>query len=225
LLVIGLAVAMLFGRAAAAVRPAFTVALAALPLAAAGALEVVLVASEVSGVRTGPGVWMTGVALTASLAAACCAGLAGGVERDDIDRTEIVADRRLLAPAAVAALLGVAAFGLPTVTAPNFVPAGLWTHFRTESWGLLCGVVVVLGATGLSPWCRRGKAASLLLGAAGVVGIRVLELPLTAGRAPGSAAGAGTWFAAACGVVLIIGAVVAWRGDHHSPQGSPTAGR
>jgi hypothetical protein len=51
----------------------------------------------------------------------------------------------------------------------------------------------------------------LLLGATGVVGVRLLEVPLTGARAEGASAGPGTWLAGACALTLLAGALLSAR--------------
>ncbi|WP_285509274.1 hypothetical protein [Actinokineospora sp. NBRC 105648] len=210
LLVLALAVALLVPRAASSVRPAFTVALAAVPLAGASTLDAAFTATGVSAaVRIGAGVWFACAALVLAIAAAVAAALAGGAERDDVDLTERRANLALSGPLAAAALFAVGAFGLPAVKAPELVPPGIWSEFRLASWGLLIAVLVVLVATAIAPVSRPPRAAALLLGAAGLVAVRLLEYPLTAGRAEGAGPGPGMWLSLACVAALVVSALVA----------------
>jgi hypothetical protein len=203
------AIGMLIPRWAFVVRPAFAVAWAAVLLAGFGALDTALTATQIPGVTVGIGAWATGLAILAAVAAACCAGLAGGVERDDVDLTELSRQPTVLVPAAVAAVLAVGAFGLPVLQADGFTPPGLWSDFRFASWGLVCCLVAVVAAALLAPVCRPQRAAGLLLGAAGVVLVRALSLPLNHSITPGAGAGLGMVFALACIVVLLVAAVMA----------------
>jgi hypothetical protein len=203
------AIGMLIPRWAFVVRPAFAVAWAAVLLAGFGALDTALTASQIQGVTVGIGAWATGLAMLAAVAAACCAGLAGGVERDDVDLTELSREPTVLVPAVVAAVLAVGAFGLPVLQADGFTPPGLWSDFRFASWGLVCCLIAVVAAALLAPVCRPQRAAGLLLGAAGVVLVRALSLPLNHSITPGAGAGLGMLFALACLVVLLVAAVMA----------------
>src|SRR5439155_13315461 len=84
-----LGIALLVGRWSAAVRPAFTVALAAIAVAGAGSLDSALTGAEISpAVHVGYGVWFAAAAMVVAAAAAACAGIAGTAERDDVDLTE-----------------------------------------------------------------------------------------------------------------------------------------
>jgi MFS family permease len=203
------AIGMLIPRWAFVVRPAFAVAWAAVLLAGFGAVDTALTATQIPGVTVGIGAWATGLAMLAALAAACCAGLAGGVERDDVDLTELPRQPTVLVPAVVAAVLAVGAFGFPVLQADNFTPPGLWSDFRFASWGLVFCLIAVIAAALLAPVCRPQRAAGLLLGAAGVVGVRVLSLPLNHSIVPGAGAGLGMLFALGCLVVLLIAATMA----------------
>lgn len=202
----------LSGRLATMVRPALAVAWAAVPLAGAAAVDAALTASQLGDdVRPGVGAWLTGLAVLGSVAVACCAALAGGVERDDVDLTDLRPNPAATVPAAVAAVLAVGAFGLPALRAPDYVEPGLWSDFRVASWGLLVGLATVVGAAALAPLCRPARRTALLLGATGVVGVRLLEVPLTGARAEGASAGPGTWLAGACALTLLAGALLSAR--------------
>ncbi|HWE88155.1 MAG TPA: hypothetical protein VG317_01675 [Pseudonocardiaceae bacterium] len=202
-----LGAALLVPRWAAAVRPAFAVAWVAIPLTGAGAVDAALSAGSINGVALGPGLWLVVLAALASVVAGCCAGLAGGVERDDVDLTDVSAQPMLLAPAVAAVLLSFGALGLP-VSRGDYLVAGLWSDFRIASWGLALGLVAVIVAVVLAPFCRPARATALLLGAAGVVVVRLLELPLAQENNAGISAASGAWLAGACAVALVAGAGV-----------------
>lgn len=218
--------ALLTRRFAAAVRPAVAVASVTVLVGGAAALDTALTALDGASIplplgmtalqaAPGFGLWATGLAMLCAVAAACCVGLAGTVERGDVDFDEVSADRTLFAPSIVAGVSALGAFGLPVLIAPDYLPPDLWTEFRTASWGLLAGVIAVLAAVSLAPFCRPPRAVALMFGAAIVVAVRLSELPLTAGRAAGSGAGTGFWFAAVCLVSLLAGAALALRGVRH----------
>lgn len=202
--------ALLVPRWAPAFRPAFAVSLAAVPLAAASALDAAFTGAGVSAaVRVGVGVWCTGIALLLAVAAAVAAAIAGGAERDDVDLTEHERNWTLAIPLAGVVALGVGAFGMPAMRAPGYVAPGIWSDFRLASWGLLIGFAVLTIACVLAPLSRPAPAAALLLGAAGMVGVRLLELPLTGDRVAHPTAAQGTWLALACVAVLVAAAVMA----------------
>lgn len=188
-------------------RPAFVVALAAFPLAAASALDAVLTATQIGAVQAGPGVWFTVLSVLLGTAAAITAALAGAVEREEAGVAKSQAPLPLLACVLLGALFAVGAFALPVLRAPDFAAVGLF-DLRVGSWGLIATLLAVLAAAGLSLVARPPRAAALLLGAALVIAVRVLEYPLTSGRVAGAAPAAGLWLAAASAVALLIGAAV-----------------
>ncbi|MGM1060741.1 hypothetical protein [Saccharothrix sp. Mg75] len=190
-----------------AVRPAFAVATAAVPLAAGGALDAVFAATRVDAVQPGPGTWFTAAAVVAALAAAATAALAGAVERDEAGVERAEAPLPLVAGALIAALLAVGAFALPVVEAPDHAPITAF-GLRVGSWGLLVALVAVLGAAAVALGARPGRGAALLLGAAAVTGTRALEYPLTAARAAGAEPGPGLWLAVAATAALLLTAAV-----------------
>jgi hypothetical protein len=213
------AIGMLIPRWAAMVRPAFAVAWVSVLLAGFGAVDTAMTATQIDGVRLGIGTWATGLAMLAALAAACTAGLAGGVERDDVDLTELSWRPQVLAPAAVAALLAIGAFGLPVLQADGFTPPGIWSDFRFASWGLVFGLVAVVAAALLAPICRPARAVGLLLGAAGLVLVRLLSLPLDRSTVPGTGAGPGMPLAVACLLALLVAAGMAgWLARREAVQ-------
>jgi hypothetical protein len=204
-----LAIGMLVPRWASAVRPAFAIGWIAVLIAGTEAIDTALTANTLDGVGIGPGFLASCVAMVAALAGACCAGLAGGVERDDVDLTEI--ERQplyVLGPAVAGALLAIGAFGLPVVTAAGYTPPGVWSHFTFASWGLVLGVVAVVAAAALAPMCRPERGAALLFGAAGVVLVRVLTFPLNRSMVPNSSTGPGFLLALAALAVLLIAGVL-----------------
>jgi len=212
--------AALFTRWAGLVRPAFVVSLGSIALVGLASLDAAFTGTTVSGpaisapivtaeVRVGAGVWFAGVAIVLAVVAACSAAVAGGAERDDVDLTERTLHTRIAIPLGAAVLFAVGAFGLPMITAPDFVAPGIWTDFRLASWGLLVALAVVVAAAVIASMARPARAAALVLGAATVVGVHLLELPMTGDRTAGAQAGSGTWLALACVLALVLAAVLA----------------
>ncbi len=190
------------------VRPALTIAWGAVPLAGAATLDTVLTAAQAAGARVGIGTWAALLAVVLSGLAASAAAVAGAIERDDVDLTELTRNSAAALPAAVAGVLTLGTYGLPVITAPDFEAPGLVTGFDTTSWGLVAAVLAVLAAVSLAPVCRSSRSVALLGGAALVVGVRLLELPLTAGRAAGSGPGPGLWCGLGCLAALAVTAFV-----------------
>ncbi|WP_199441831.1 hypothetical protein [Umezawaea beigongshangensis] len=212
-----LGLALLVRASASAARPAFVVALAALPLAASSALDAVLAAtsvvpsqlnsawSEPDALRPGTGAWLTVAALVLGVLAAAFGTLAGAVEREETGGGRQRSTLPLIATGGVAALLAIGAFTLPALRADDFVAPAV-SDLGTASWGLLVALLTVLAAVGFALVSRPPRAAALLLGAALVVGVKALELPLTGARVAGAVPGPGTWLAAASVVALVVAA-------------------
>lgn len=193
--------------ARAQVRPAFTVALATVPMAAAGALDAVVAATQVEAVQPGPGIWFTVLAVVVAAAAAVTAALAGAMERDEVGTTRTEPPLPLIATTLIGALLAIGAFSLPLLQAPDYVPIGAF-GLRVGSWGLLVALLTVVAAAAIALRARPNQGAALLLGAAVVTGVRVLEYPLTAARAAEAAPGPGLWLAAASTAALLVSAAL-----------------
>lgn len=200
---------VLVPRWAVLVRPAFAVAWIGVLLAGTQAFDTALSATQISGVNVGPGFWASGLAMLAALVGGCCAGLAGSVERDDVDLSTLGWQLPVVAPAAIAALLAFGAFGLPLFKADDYTAPGIWSHLTFASWGLVIGLVAVVAAAALAPFCRPARAAALLLGAAGVVVVRVLAFPLTSAQAHDATAAPGFPLALTCLAALVVAAVLA----------------
>ncbi|MFE9744937.1 hypothetical protein ACFYOT_08545 [Saccharothrix saharensis] len=187
----------------AAVRPAFTVVTATVPLAAAVALDAVFTATKVDAVQPGVGVWFTAGSVVAAAAAAATAALAGAVERDEVGTSTTEPALPLVAATLIAVLLALGAFALPVLRAPDYVPIGAF-GLRVGSFGLLVALLAVVVAGVVALKARPGRGAALLLGAAVVTAVRAWEYPLTAARAAEAAPGPGLWLAAAATVAFIV---------------------
>ena len=212
--------AALFTKWAGAVRPAFVVSLGGVALVGLATLDAAFTGTTIPGtafnmpvvtaeVHVGAGVWFAVVAIVLAAFSALAASVAGGAERDDVDLTERTLNTRIAVPAGAAILLGVGAFALPMIVADDFTAPGIFSEFRLASWGLLIGFAVVAGAAALAAFARPVRAAGLLFGAAAVVGVHLLELPMTGDRVADASAGQGTWLSLACLVALVAGAVMA----------------
>ncbi|MHA6805728.1 hypothetical protein [Salinifilum ghardaiensis] len=219
LLVLGAAV--LVRGWAERIRPVLAVAWAVVPLSCAAVLDSVFTAVQVADAAAGPGAWACGAALVLAVLAAVAAALAGAVERDEVDLTEIAMRRDVLPPCLVALVLGAGAFSFPVVDAPDYTPPGVFSAFGTTSWGLLVAVIAVVGASVVAPLSRPARAASLLTGAASVVAVRVAQYPLTVGRLEGSWAGPGLWLGLAALVVLLVAAGLAGRAQRPAAARPP----
>ncbi|PRX44042.1 hypothetical protein B0I33_113208 [Prauserella shujinwangii] len=217
-----LGAAMFVRRLAVVVRPVLSVAWVGVLLAGTAVLDTALTAASVQGpLSAGPGVLWTWLALCAAVVTACCSAVTGVVEREDegdINGAQRGAagsgavEGNLLLPLGAAAVLSVAALGLPVVAAPDYVAAGLWSDFRAPSWGLLATALTVVGALALAPRSRPVPAAGMLVGAAAVLGLHAAALPLSGAYIDGATAGAGFWLALAAVAALLVSAGVAVAG-------------
>jgi hypothetical protein len=213
------ALVLLIPATATAVRPVLSVAWAGVVLAGTGVLGTAVAATELGHAYSpAGGVWLASLAMLGATVTACLAVVAGMVEREDEDAGPEGPrpSPSLLTPLVAAGILAIGAFGTPTFTAPDYVAPGLWSNFGPPSWGLLVAVLTVLGAAALAPRSRPARAVALLLGAAAVLGLRALELPLTGSQVLGSRPGTGLWLALAAVAALLVAAVLAAvgpRGD------------
>lgn len=214
LLVGALSAAMFVPALAVRIRPALSVAWAAVALAATAVLTTAITASELgAGLEPGPGAPWTAVSVVLAAVTASCSVVAGMVERDDADEAgEQVPGPNLFLPVVAAGVLAIGAFGTPSIVAPGYTEPDLWSNFGTPSWGLLLALLTVVGACLLAPRSRPAHAAALLAGAAGVTLVRLAALPLTTGQIPGAHPGAGWWLTLGCAVALGIAAVAAVTG-------------
>ncbi|NIJ14130.1 hypothetical protein FHU38_004474 [Saccharomonospora amisosensis] len=228
-LVVGVLGSTMFVPAvAAAVRPVLSVAWVAVLVAGTAVLDTAITATGVPGTMSaGPGVLWTWLAMFAAVVAACCSAVTGIVERENAEATMVGgaitrAGLNMLAPLAAAAILAVAAFGMPVVVAPDYVEPGLWSDFGTPSWGLLAGAITVLAVLALATISRPVRAAGLLIGVAAVLGLRAAALPLSEGHIEGAGAGPGVWLALAGAAAALIAAVIA-AADARSARGRVAA--
>ncbi|WP_020668329.1 hypothetical protein [Amycolatopsis nigrescens] len=212
-LVVGvLGVALLVPGLASVVRPAMSVCWAGVPLAGAAVLDTVVKATELGPAFTaGSGALWAALALAFAAATACCSVVAGMVEREDAEEDGAVPGPNVLTPLVAAGILAAGAFGVPSIAAPDYVAPTLLTNFGTPSWGLLLALCTVLGAIALTPRSRPPAAVALLLGAAVVTGLRLVELPLAGGMIDGAGPATGWWLALGSVLALLIAAVLAAR--------------
>ena len=184
-------------------RPALSVAWVVVPLAGTAVLDTVLTASRFGGVLSpGPGVTWTSIALFAAVVTGICSAVAGMVERENDDGRRPAGSATT--PVVAAAVLAVAAFATPVVTAPDYDPPTLVTGFGASWWGTVIAVVAVLAALALSLRSRPMRAFALLLGVFFVLVLRAAELPLV--ELDGATSGAGLWLAIAAAIATAISA-------------------
>ncbi|MBA8931430.1 hypothetical protein BC739_008682 [Kutzneria viridogrisea] len=211
-LVAALACTQFAGAVANTCRPAFAVLCLLVPLAGIGVLDAsaesitALNSLYRTSAQSGPGALVIWLAAFLAVAAAVVAAVAGAVERDEVgEQVETAPGAVPVAAVALAGLLAVLAFALPTVSAPDYQAPGLVTNVRLFAFsGLLLGVLTICAAAVLALRSRPARASALLLGAAGVAGLRALDYPFTASGVPGAGAGVGTWLALGCAFVLVL---------------------
>ncbi|MGW6449874.1 hypothetical protein [Lentzea sp. NPDC055074] len=193
---------------AAVVRPALVGGFFAMQLAAAGTTESVLAASQVGVAQPGAGFWLMVVELPLGLLALVCSGLAAAIEREnagEFEREQMpVAE---LGAVLLAGLFAIGAFVLPTMradgyTSPTLLPDTDPAVFTT----LLISLIVLIVTLALVNRSRPARGAATLAGLALLLGVRVLELPLTGGRVEGAVAAPGTWLALASLAALLLAA-------------------
>jgi hypothetical protein len=215
LLVGVLGLTMFVPSVAAAVRPVLSVSWAGVALAGTAVLDVAVAANELGATyAAGQGVLWTVLAMVGAAVMACCSAIAGMVEREDAENSEDAeglsggrASRiapTVITPLVATVVLAVAAFGTPVISAPEFVPAGLWSEFGTPSWGLLAAALTVLGAAALVPSSRAARAVALLVGVACLLVLRAAELPLAGSAIDGAVAGSGLWLAIAGALAALL---------------------
>ncbi|WP_158881091.1 hypothetical protein [Amycolatopsis anabasis] len=213
LLVGVLGLAMLVPSLAARIRPVLSVCWIGVPLAGTAVVDTALASTEVFGTYSvGSGMVWTSLAMFAAATTACCSVIAGMVERDESEDADADGPRPgpgLLVPLVLGGLLAVGAFGLPATGAPAYTGASLFGRFDTPSWGLLAGLLVVLGAAFLAPRSRPPRAAALLFGAACVAGLRIAEPWLLGSPLVGAHVALGWWFALGSAAALVVAAVLA----------------
>ncbi|EHY90180.1 hypothetical protein [Saccharomonospora azurea] len=176
-----------------------------------------------ASIGSGPGVLWAWLAMVGAAVTACCSVVAGVVEREDVDEDvdeDEVGDEpglsavalRMLTPLTAAAVLVIAAFVTPMVTAVGYVEPGLVSDVGPPTWGLAAALVTVVGGCVLVTRSRPERAAAVLVGAAGVMGLRAATVPLVGGEIDGSSAGLGLWFSLGAVVVLLGCAAIAVLG-------------
>lgn len=178
---------------AGGLRPVPGVAWAGVVLAAGGLLQAVVVGLAAPGVGAGAGAWLVVAAVLLALGAGAAAGLAGGLERDEVDTSHDVdpgrAGRLLVALVALGALLLVV---LPAWRAPAArAPALLGGSRGLDLWALVvaAGALVVVAAVALRARRSRGRAA--LLGALLVALVVLAGWPLGSGAVGSAGPGPG----------------------------------
>jgi hypothetical protein len=226
-LLVGALGAVLFVPAfAPRVRPVLSVAWAGVLIAGTAVLDTAITATSLPGTLSAePGVLWVWFAMCAAVLTACCSIITGLVEREDAepppDRATGPVTRvglTMITPVALGMVLAIGAFVAPVVVAPGYVEPRLWSGFGTPSWGLLVGLLTVLGGMMIAPRSRPARAAGLLVGVACLLVLRAATLPLSSGHIEAAGAGAGLWLALAGAAAALVAAAI-------GASGSTPAGR
>jgi hypothetical protein len=200
---------------AATVRPAVTGGYFAMQLAAAGATEPVLAANQAGIAQPGAGFWLMTAEFPIGLLALVFVALAGAVEREETDtgKKEHTGRKKEQLPlpelgaVLLAGLFAAGAFALPTMRGANYTAPTLVPGVNPGvSWALLTFLVVLISILVLAVRSRPARGAAALMGAALLLGVRALELPLTGDRVEGAVVAPGTWLALASVVALLVAA-------------------
>jgi hypothetical protein len=216
-LVAGVAVLPLGGltgsrRLGPVLRPALTVALISVPMAAGGPLAELLPALGLDGVAGGPGLSLMLAAVALAVLAGLGLVLAGGFERDDVEMDEVPYEGPFAAASAASAALAVPAFWLPLVDGVGWGTTGvLQPPFGLASWGLLAGFATTAGALLICPRCRPSRALALLGGVATVLVVRLVWLVAGTGALSVGDPGEGAWASMLCVLLVLVTLAVALR--------------
>ncbi|KOV80654.1 hypothetical protein [Nocardia sp. NRRL S-836] len=209
----GLALAVLgllmFVRTAAGTaRPALVYAVYATLVASVFSVQTVSLASQSGLAEPAPGFWVMSAVYPLGLVALVCAAVAGGAERENADqRKPGHVPLAELGATLLAGLFAIGAFALPTMKATGYTPPDLVGNYDPiVSTTLVAALLLLLAALFLALRSRPQRGAPLLAGAALLVGVRALELPLTGARVEGTTAAPGTWLALASVVALLVAA-------------------
>ncbi|HUQ59630.1 hypothetical protein [Lentzea sp.] len=199
---------LLVPSVASTVRPALYSAYFAMQLAAASATDPVLDASRLGIAQPGAGFWLMVAELPIGLLALVCASLAGAVERENEDTGERgQMPLTELGAVLLAGFFALGAFALPTLRGDRYEGATVVPDGDPAlSWSLLISLVVLIIGLVVALRSRPARGAAGLVGAAVLVGMRALELPLTGDRVEGAVAASGTWLALASVAALLLAA-------------------
>ncbi len=197
------------GRAVA-IRPAVGTLWTTVVMGIAAVVQPAVIATDVSGVDLGTGVYVMGVACALAAAAGLALWFAGTAEREEIDTSvEIEANSVVRLLAGLGGVLALGGTALPLYRGANHTAASItqWP-WGSDAWGidtwgqLLVGVSVLLASV-VATRSRPPRAVALLVGSAVSVSIYLAAGPLTSSRIPDATVGAGA-IAAATGLLLLV---------------------
>lgn len=195
------------GRAAT-IRPVLGPLWTVVPFASAAVLQPAVIATDISGVGLGSGVFVLGAASVVAVATGLVSWLAGTAEREDIDTSvELETNFTVSVLAGVGGALVLVGAALPLYRGEGHNAASItqWP-WGIDIWGqLLLGTAVVVACL-IAARSRPVRAVALLVGSALSTAVYLVMWPLTSSRIPDATVGAGA-IAAATGLLLITVAV------------------
>ncbi|GAB2656790.1 hypothetical protein ABI214_07580 [Prescottella soli] len=154
-------------------------------------------------------------AVVAAVGAGVLTGIAGAVERDDIDTSEPHdPPQRLLGVGAAAAVVTVLGYALPLYQGSDGTAAALGRlPWGWDAWGQVLSVVAIVVAVLVAMGARPARGAALLVGATVVAALHVLAWPLSAGRLTDPVVASGAAPAILAVVLLAVSAALVGRRD------------
>ncbi|MDH6283349.1 hypothetical protein M2280_004597 [Prescottella agglutinans] len=196
-------------------RPAVAIMWVAVVAAAADVAQTALTAVQIPGVKLGAGSIVVTCAVVAAVGAGVLAGIAGAVERDDIDTSEPQdPPQRMLGVGAAAAVATVLGYALPLYRGSDGTAAALGRlPWGWDAWGQVLSVIAIVVAVLVAMGARPARGAALLLGAAVVAALHVLSWPLSAGRLTDPVVASGAAPAILAVVLLAVSAALVGRRD------------
>ena len=193
-----------------AIRPAVGTLWTTVVMGIAAVLQPAVIATDVSGVGLGAGVYVMGVASALAAAAGLALWFAGTAEREEIDTSvEIEANSVVRILAGLGGVLALVGTALPLYRGATHTAASItqWP-WGSDAWGidtwgqLLVGVSVLLASV-VATRSRPPRAVALLVGSAVSVSVYLAAGPLTSSRIPDATVGAGA-IASATGLLLLV---------------------
>jgi len=208
---------MVTGTIAPLLRPVVAIVWVTPVLGADGVLQAVLVATSVPGIGAGPGAWITVLAVLLAAGCGISAGLAGAVERDDVDTSgEHKTGRGVAVTAAVAMGAALLGLGFPLYTGSGATAAALTSRaWGSDSRGLAVVLVALLSALVVAVRARPAPGLALLVGVELVLIVHLVSWPLTAARLGDSTGGIGAGFTVVA-LLAVPAMAVLLRHEHPS---------
>ncbi|SNS44084.1 hypothetical protein [Rhodococcoides kyotonense] len=205
-------VPLFFSLFAATARPALGVLSVAVVMTSAGVLQSVVLATDITGIEVGTG----GIAILVAVVAAVVCGAAtlsaGSAERDDVDTSEVTADRVVGSVALSGAVVAAIGLALPLYRGADVTAASVTElPWGWDVWGQLALAVTVVIAAVVASRARPTRGAALLAGGSVAMIVYVTGWPLTSARATDPSVGPGVVAGSLAVVILGVAAVLSAR--------------